>query len=525
MAVFGTPNNFETVNVTTSNWFQLLSNKSVDVLTGAVTQTMGRDVYDFSSQAGYTFSTPFFYSGLAFAGVPEFVDCAEALDGFLGICRDLVICAGVGTTHETLLQSLLPGVEIVDGNFNSMITVFEHMVRGTCNVYASEPIFILEEEFIRNGYDGPFRRGDRIFSKDPLALVTRQDDSEWSGLIDFIVNIFFTAEALNITKNNAQELGYLMLEGEDLEMASVAVAIVSEFGNYGDLYEKHLESLLPRQGLNSLSIDGGMGLLYPFPYGMLTAKGPDPIANGTLEAILQRGSLRCGLIPQPGLAEQNVSDGTWSGLAVEFCHALSAAIFSVDDAATELMDVSSKTIDEEATFSRIFNNYSLLAAGDVDVVAGARITLQARYREPLTNQGYSFSPPFYYENHSAGNVTSTTTITALTNDAYAMATRNDDCQFSDYVHWVVRSLFYAEEQHIQRSSSRDMPVNALFGESMKQMLRDAVLGVGSYGELYNRTSLLLSQNHSEEGGLPPRSGGNLLNTWMSSPLQYPIPFY
>lgn len=518
MAVFGTPNNFETVNVTTSTWFQLLSNTSVDVLAGPVTQTMGRDVYDFSSQAGYTFSTPFFYSGLSFAGVPEFVDCAEALDGFHGICRDLVICSGAGTTHEVLLQALLPGVEIVDGNFNSLITVFQHMTDGTCNVYASEPIFILEEEFIRNGYGGPFKRGDRFFSKDPLALVTRQDDPEWSGLIDFIINIFFTAEAQNITKTNARELGYLMLEGEDLEMASIAVAIVSEFGNYGDLYEKHLESLLPRQGLNSLSLDGAMGLIYPFPFGMMTTKGPDPIANGTLEAILQRGSLRCGLIPQTGLAEHNESDGIWAGLAVEFCHALSAAIFSVDDAVTELVDVTSKDINEEATLSSNANEYSLLAVGDVDVVAGARVTLLARYKEPLTDQGYYFSPPFYYDNRSIDKTTST----VLTNDAYALATRNSDCQFSDYVHWVVRSLFYAEEEHIQRISSRDMPVNALFGESMKQMLRDAVLAVGSYGELYNRTRLLLSQN---SGSLPPRSGGNLLNTWMSSPLHYPIPFH
>ena len=36
------------------------------------------------------------------------------------------------------------------------------------------------------------------------------------------------------------------------ELAHSVVEIVSELGNYGDLYEKHLESILPRKGLNTV---------------------------------------------------------------------------------------------------------------------------------------------------------------------------------------------------------------------------------------------------------------------------------
>jgi hypothetical protein len=91
--------------------------------------------------------------------------------------------------------------------------------------------------------------GDRMFSREPLALVTNDDDPEWSALVNTVVNIFFYAEAVGATSNNTDAL--LDTNSSDDLMVIVA-AVVSQLGNYGEQYVKHLEAVVPRGGLNSL---------------------------------------------------------------------------------------------------------------------------------------------------------------------------------------------------------------------------------------------------------------------------------
>lgn len=80
MAVFGTPDNIEPVPTHPRNRFLVLANGTVDVLAITTTHTIGRDVYEKTTQEAYTFSTPFFYSGMIFGGLPDYVECADNLD-------------------------------------------------------------------------------------------------------------------------------------------------------------------------------------------------------------------------------------------------------------------------------------------------------------------------------------------------------------------------------------------------------------------------------------------------------------
>jgi hypothetical protein len=79
---------------------------------------MERDVYEPVSQSGFTFSTPFFYTGLTFSGLPEYVDCADKLDSLFGRCRSVRACVIEGTTHQDLLEDLLPGAFVVPTTSN-----------------------------------------------------------------------------------------------------------------------------------------------------------------------------------------------------------------------------------------------------------------------------------------------------------------------------------------------------------------------------------------------------------------------
>jgi general L-amino acid transport system substrate-binding protein len=58
----------------------------------------------------------------------------------------------------------------------------------------------------------------------------------------------------------------------------------------------------------------------PGPAGAQSDPGP------TLAEILKRGRLNCGVVEAPGFAERT-ADGIWRGFDVDFCRALTAAIF------------------------------------------------------------------------------------------------------------------------------------------------------------------------------------------------------
>jgi len=53
--------------------------------------------------AGFTFSSHYFYDGMAFFGIAEFVRCAEERKRF-DECSSLKMCVSQGTTHSDFIQ-------------------------------------------------------------------------------------------------------------------------------------------------------------------------------------------------------------------------------------------------------------------------------------------------------------------------------------------------------------------------------------------------------------------------------------
>ena len=499
--MFGTPENFEPVFVESKNQFAALSNHSIDVITKVTTHTLSRNVYEKDTQQPYTFSVPYFYDGLVFGGIPSFVECANNL-GFTGSCRDLTICVVDASTLQTTVKELLPGSTLVKGkNYNDLRIYFE---AGKCNVVAAGPVVLTGVVGIGGMNQSSTILGNNTFTREPLAVVTRQDDSGWSNLVNLIVNIFFIAEAKNISKLNAHLLGSSLQMLGDPELASRMEAVIFELGNYGDLYRENLESIVPRHGLNDLydNEHASSGLLYYMPLGDVDMSGPAPSPNTTIARIQSRGYLRCGVN-----AHQDVPSATVRralvDFDVEFCRAVAAALFT-GKATEDTLTV----IHFENTTTDIFTP---LAQEEVDLMAGSRLTLQAEYRESITGQGYSFSAPYFYDsNGTAPNLGET----VESRSAFALMTTERDPQWSVFVNFVVMGMLYAEDNGISKNTSSSMPIVAVFGEDLKQMLLDIVLAVGSYKEAYARTMAKVL----------PRGGANLLNEGLRSPQHYPIPF-
>jgi hypothetical protein len=100
-----------------------------------------------------------------------------------------------------------------------------------------------------------------------------------------------------------------------------------------------------------------------------------------------------------------------------------------------------------------------------------------------------------------------------TSEPLALVTRQDDPQWSDFVHWIVTATFYAEENGITKANASLMPTVNLFGPTYAQMLPRAIEAVGSYAEIYERNI----------GGRFNRTGLNrLYNLNYSSPLLFVI---
>jgi general L-amino acid transport system substrate-binding protein len=117
--------------------------------------------------------------------------------------------------------------------------------------------------------------------------------------------------------------------------------------------------------------------------GAMVAATTASVAQGrvaTLEAVKQRGQVVCGA--NTGLPGFSVPDrqGNWSGMDVDFCRAIAAAIFN-DPAKVRFVPTSS------------VNRFATLQSGEVDVLS--RNVTWTSSRD--TALGFNFGPVTYYD--------------------------------------------------------------------------------------------------------------------------------
>ena len=140
--------------------------------------------------------------------------------------------------------------------------------------------------------------------------------------------------------------------------------------------------------------------------------------------------------------------------------------------------------------------YEGLISGECNVIAGD-VTELSLFQ--LRDQGYAGE-------YELG-------VNRYMKDPHALATRQDDAQFAQFVYWIVSAIFYAEEQGITLVTAEQMPLVRLLGSRFSFIFRDAVGAVGSYSEIYARNI----------DDIFPRGGPNQLNTELGGPQHYPYP--
>jgi general L-amino acid transport system substrate-binding protein len=98
--------------------------------------------------------------------------------------------------------------------------------------------------------------------------------------------------------------------------------------------------------------------------GALLATSSPSRAQVTLDAVKQRGILRCGVSDSPGFATKD-ANGVWTGFSVDVCRAIAAAIFD---------DPSKVTF----TALTVETGFAPLASGAIDMLARANTWTLAR---------------------------------------------------------------------------------------------------------------------------------------------------
>jgi hypothetical protein len=185
---------------------------------------------------------------------PRNVTCAENADVESAECTGLVLCVQGATTYFDVLSKLFNATYIKV--FETDALAVDGLISSECNVVATGT----GEMVAINELGGYTISGKRV-SKDPLALVTKQDDAQWADFVYWIVGATFYAEENGITRATASEMPSTSLFGPLLQdMLKDAIRGV---GNYGEIYQRNLEAFIARSGLNELNQGGA--LFYPLP--------------------------------------------------------------------------------------------------------------------------------------------------------------------------------------------------------------------------------------------------------------------
>ncbi|MDH3706152.1 MAG: amino acid ABC transporter substrate-binding protein [Acidimicrobiia bacterium] len=270
-AVLGDASATEFVDVETADRFTQLQSGEYDVLVRNTTFTASRDGVE-----GATFLQPNYYDGqrMMVAADSGFSSIAD-MDG-------AVICSAGGTTSEGNIanEATRLGISLEVLSFEDTALLQEAFLAGRCDGWTSDgsQLVGLRSDY-PDGADSLVILED-VVSKEPLAPAVRDGDPAWASAIDWAIYATIQAEEWGITSANIDDF----LTSEDpniLQWLGVEVdgavldpglglapdfnyQVVSQVGNYAEIFDRHLTPLGIERGLNALYTDGG--LQYAPPY-------------------------------------------------------------------------------------------------------------------------------------------------------------------------------------------------------------------------------------------------------------------
>ncbi|MCZ8310232.1 MAG: amino acid ABC transporter substrate-binding protein [Magnetospirillum sp.] len=272
ISIFNDPNKVEFVPVTTQSRFPALASGEVDMLSNNTTWTLTRD----TNVNRFNFPAVVFYDGQAMM-VPRRlnVTSARGLNG-------ATVCVQPGTTTELNLadyfrQHNMTFRPVVVADLDELRRTYD---AGRCDVYTNDFAALAAQRTLLTNPRDHVILPERV-SKEPLGPAVRQGDEELTNLVAWTVFALIDAEEMGITAANVDQiaasstnpvvrrlLGAEGNMGESIGAANALYArtIIKTFGNYGEIFERHIGVNTPlglERGMNNVWTKGG--LLYAPP--------------------------------------------------------------------------------------------------------------------------------------------------------------------------------------------------------------------------------------------------------------------
>ncbi len=262
-AVLGDANAVEYISLNADQRFPALQTGEVDVLIRNTTWTLTRD-----ADLGLDFTVTTFYDGQGYMVRGAEFASVEELDG-------ATVCVTSGTTTEANLADDFArrGLEFTPNVFSETSDTHTTFVEGACDAETSDKSQLAG---LRAASENPeeFVILPDTISKEPLGPVVRANDSDWRDAVMWTVFAMIEAERLGVNQGNVDsfsgsdeiQVQRLLGSGEDDLGALLGLPkdfgyqIVSQVGNYADVYERHLTPIgISREGsANAHWTEGGL---------------------------------------------------------------------------------------------------------------------------------------------------------------------------------------------------------------------------------------------------------------------------
>lgn len=270
--ILGDADAVEMVDLETADRFTALQSGEVDVLIRNTTWTATRD-----GNEGATFLQTTFYDGQGMMVASDSgFEALEDLDG-------VIICVAQGTTTEgnAASEAARLGLDWEVRPLENPDLIQQAFVDGQCDGWSSD---VSQLTGLRSAFpDGPEALTilPEVFSKEPLGPAVADGDTEWAQAVNWTILATIQAEEFGISSENVDDFldsddpGIQQFLGLEVEGDAVldpglglpsdfGLQIVSQVGNYAEIFEEHLTPLGLDRGVNSLWTDGG--ILYAPPY-------------------------------------------------------------------------------------------------------------------------------------------------------------------------------------------------------------------------------------------------------------------
>jgi general L-amino acid transport system substrate-binding protein len=271
-AVLGNADKVKYTNLTGKTRFTALRSGEIDLLSRNTTWTFSRDV-----DLQLTFIGVNYYDGQGFM-VPKKlgVTAAKQLGG-------ASVCIQTGTTTELNLADFfrVNNMKYQPVPVETMSEARTNYLAGRCDTYTTDASGLAASRSATNNPAAHIVLPD-IISKEPLGPVVRQGDDQWADIARWTLNALVAAEEMGVTSKNVKKLAEgtknpetnRLLGKENLQGRQAlglptdwAVKVISQVGNYGEVFERNLGKNTPlgiARGVNAQWKNGGLMYAPPF---------------------------------------------------------------------------------------------------------------------------------------------------------------------------------------------------------------------------------------------------------------------